>query len=503
MFPVKNLSFPVILSIGLSLSFWIANITCAAANLDGGKTPQRSPLVCLAVPSQNEPQRLKPGDSTDRELAGGGQDSYQLELPAHQFVQVVVEQLGIDVVLAISRTNGSELIRVDRPNSTRGRETISMITSAAGSYRLDVSSLESVTARGQYHLHLNQLRHPLGEDATWIAAEQTVSEGERLRSQSSADSFRKAIEKFNEAEELWRLLKQPYEQAVALYGSGISCTSLSDNQEAIEYLSRALTLFDHDTHGEAITRGAMGWPYMYLGDYDKALDTFSQSFQLYHSEENVRGEGITLYGIGWVHALRGDDQEALANFSASLKRRRDAKDRRGEAITLAGIGKIEARRGNYNQALNSLKQAQNVLGGRDRYAEADILSNLGWIYNALEDERSALDHFQRALPLRQQAGDRIGEATTIFGISTTQRHFGHWQEALTAIESAVNIIESLRARGSNQQLRISYFSSIQDYYDFYIRLLMYLHRLNPSAGYASKALYASERARARGLIDLL
>lgn len=502
MFTPKPLAVILLASIGVIVSLGTLLTPCAQMSV---RPPLRGlltrPLSSGAAP--NEPQRLAPGNSIDRDLGGGGHHSYQLELPSRQFIQIIVEQQGIDVVLTISRLNGAQLTKVDRPNSTRGRETVSIVTPAAGAYLLEISSLESTSAQGRYHLHVNELREPNPDDATWICAEQTVFEGERLRSQATADSFRKAIELFNKAEQLWRLLQQPYEQAVALYGSGISCTSLSDNQQAIEYFNRALALFDHDAHGQAITKGAMGWPYMYLGDHDKALDTFSQAFQLYHAEENVRGEGITLYGIGWVHALRGEDQEALANFSESLKRRRQAKDRRGEAITLAGIGKIEARRGNHTQALDALKQARDVLASRDRYAEADILSNLGWVYSALEDDRSALESFQRALPLREQVGDRTGQATTFFGISTVQRRLGNLQEALPTIESAVSIIEALRARGSSQQLRISYFSSIQDYYDFYIGLLMQLHKHYPSAGYAAKALYVSERARARGLIDLL
>ena len=76
-------------------------------------------------------------------------------------------------------------------------------------------------------------------------------------------------------------------------------------------------------------------------------------------------------------------------------------------------------------------------------------------------------------------------------------------EALAAIEDSVEIVESLRAEGSSHQLRISYFASVQDYYDSYIALLMELHKLEPAAGYSAQALHACERARARGLIDLL
>jgi hypothetical protein len=44
---------------------------------------------------------------------------------------------------------------------------------------------------------------------------------------------------------------------------------------------------------------------------------------------------------------------------------------------------------------------------------------------------------------------------------------------------------------------------VQDYYEFYINLLMQLHKTNPNKGYDAQALHASERARARSLLELL
>src|SRR5258708_2076787 len=70
---------------------------------------------------------LKSGDTLDRELAGGQSHSYRIEVAANQFLHIVVQQQGIDVVLSISDQHGVELSKVDRPNGSRGRETISMI----------------------------------------------------------------------------------------------------------------------------------------------------------------------------------------------------------------------------------------------------------------------------------------------------------------------------------------------------------------------------------------
>ncbi len=51
--------------------------------------------------------------------------------------------------------------------------------------------------------------------------------------------------------------------------------------------------------------------------------------------------------------------------------------------------------------------------------------------------------------------------------------------------------------------RASYFATVQNYYEFYVDLLMQLHKQQPSQGYDALALQASERARARSLLELL
>ncbi|HYX41135.1 MAG TPA: CHAT domain-containing protein, partial [Pyrinomonadaceae bacterium] len=52
-------------------------------------------------------------------------------------------------------------------------------------------------------------------------------------------------------------------------------------------------------------------------------------------------------------------------------------------------------------------------------------------------------------------------------------------------------------------MRASYLASVQDYYEFYIDLLMRLHKQQPGKGYDGAALQASERQRARSLLEIL
>ncbi len=139
----------------------------------------------------------------------------------------------------------------------------------------------------------------------------------------------------------------------------------------------------------------------------------------------------------------------------------------------------------------------------DRAQEAVTLNNIGRVYDALGEKQKALSHYNQSLPLSRAVGDRVQEAVTLGNIALFERNRGNLNSALTQIEAALNIFEDLRTKIDNQQLRASYFATVQGYYKIKIDLLMQLHKTNPSKGYDAQALQTSERARARSLLELL
>src|SRR6185295_11884202 len=71
------------------------------------------------------------------------------------------------------------------------------------------------------------------------------------------------------------------------------------------------------------------------------------------------------------------------------------------------------------------------------------------------------------------------------------------------IEAALEVVERLRNRVASQQLRTMFFASVQQFREFYIDLLMRLHKENPSQHLDALAFDASETGRARSLLELL
>src|SRR5262249_10064907 len=83
---------------------------------------------------------LEPGKSIQRELAGRQQHTYQIWLNADQFLKVIVEQNGVDVIVLVSGPGGKQILKFDSESRPGGQESVSLVAEAAGEYRLIVQS---------------------------------------------------------------------------------------------------------------------------------------------------------------------------------------------------------------------------------------------------------------------------------------------------------------------------------------------------------------------------
>jgi CHAT domain-containing protein/tetratricopeptide (TPR) repeat protein len=316
----------------------------------------------------------------------------------------------------------------------------------------------------------------------------------------------KALEYYNQALPLYKVVGDRGGEATTLNNIGAVYDSLGEKQKALEYYNQALPLTRAvgDRGGEARILNNIGYVYDSLGEKQKALEYYNQALPLRRVVGDRGGEATTLNNIGLVYSSLGEKQKALEYYNQALPLRQVVGDRGGEATTLNNIGAVYDSLGEkqtvleyYNQALPLYK----VVG--DRRGEATTLTNIGLVYDSLGEKQTALEYYNQALPLRRVVGDRRGEATTLTNIGFVQRSQGNLKAALTLMDSSITILEDLRTKIGSQELRASYFATVQNYYQFYIDLLMQLHQQNPSQGYDALAFHASERARARSLLELL
>jgi CHAT domain-containing protein/tetratricopeptide (TPR) repeat protein len=255
---------------------------------------------------------------------------------------------------------------------------------------------------------------------------------------------------------------------------------------------------------ESITLTNIGLVYDDLGEKQKALEFYNQSLPLSRAVGDRYGEAITLTNIGLVYHALGEKQKALEFYNQSLPLSRAVGNRYGEAITLNNIGFVYDDLGEKPKALDFYNQSlplNRAVG--DREDEAITLTNIGRIYDDLGEKQKALEFYNQSLPLSRAVGDRSGEAKTLRNTALVYRDQNRLPEALTQINAAISLIEQLRSNIKDNQLKTSYFATVQDYYQFKIDLLMQLHQQDPTKRYDIQAFETSDQQRARTLRDLL
>src|ERR1044071_6665749 len=65
---------------------------------------------------------LKQGQPVERQIAGGQSHPYSISLSAGQYLKVIVEQKGIDVVVRLFGPGGQKIADMDSPNGSQGPE---------------------------------------------------------------------------------------------------------------------------------------------------------------------------------------------------------------------------------------------------------------------------------------------------------------------------------------------------------------------------------------------
>lgn len=93
-------------------------------------------------------------------LRGGEKHEYAMRISRGEFVQLVVEQQGIDVVVTAFAPDGTKIGEVDSPNGANGPEPVPIAAKVTGNYRIEVRSFEENAKPGQYTVRIAERLTP-------------------------------------------------------------------------------------------------------------------------------------------------------------------------------------------------------------------------------------------------------------------------------------------------------------------------------------------------------
>jgi tetratricopeptide (TPR) repeat protein len=507
-----------------------------------------TPVSCAEhlVPRQQTAatQELSLNAPIERQLQSGETHLYKISLTAGTYMRVLITPRDINIKSKLLAENSSANVGVVYYPNMHGIHFVSLITETSGEYRLEIGLADDKA--GRYEVKLVELRPATEQDKIRSAAENLETEATKLLRTETIQDARQVISKFEEALGHWRTLKDSKSELRVVVYLGANYILIGERQPALEYYNQAIDMARTlgEQYQEANLMLGLAQIYYGLGEHQKALDLSHQARQIYKNLSKKYGEaravvaiGVTLFNMGEIsqalpyfeealpaftsfgdvytesnvlssigrsYVLLGNQQKGIEFYNRAIAVARTSKSVMIEAFSLGYLGQVYFQVGDKQKALDFFEQSLKLCRlSSEARCEGDALKKIGDIAYFLGDEQKALDFLNQSLQLYRSIWEREREIQTLYSLARVNYSLGNLDEAKKQIEEALEFQESLRTKISSQQLRETFFISAQNSFALYLDVLMQLHRKNPAAGYDALALQASERARARSLLDLL
>jgi CHAT domain-containing protein/Tfp pilus assembly protein PilF len=408
------------------------------------------------VGDENDVRPLEPGASVKRELTGGQRHTYQIKLRADQFLKVIIEQQGIDIVAQVSSPDGAMIQEMDSESRPRGQEQASLVAEAAGDYRLIVrpkQAKQDGSAAGSYEIRIDELRAATEDDRALQEAGKLLKEFVKLHGAGKQDEAMPLVERSLEIRE--RILGPDHRDVAAtLHALASTHWNKGEYAKAEPLYQRALTIFERALSPEdpriAITLNSLAALYWNKGDYVKAeplaqraLAVMERAFGREHP--NV---AMVVNSLAIIHSSRGDYAKAEPLFWRALEiwERTLGPENPNVGMALNNLAIIFYDEGEYAKAEPLYQRALAIREktlGRESPEVVAILNNLANVYLDNGEYGKAKPLYERALAIREKAlgPEHPKVAVLLNNLATLYRNKGAYAEAEPLYRRALAIYE--------------------------------------------------------------
>jgi CHAT domain-containing protein/tetratricopeptide (TPR) repeat protein len=314
---------------------------------------------------------------------------------------------------------------------------------------------------------------------------------------------RRGIESLTESLAKAREIQDRDIQASDLINLAFAYEQLQDKQKALQYEQEALELARavKSRDFEATALNNLADTYASFGELDGALRYYQQALAINRKLPDRSIEATALNNVGTAYLKLERFEEARRYFDQALALSRKTKDLEVQTAVLNNQALLALRTKRPARAVELATEGLRLAHGF-RMREALALYALGEAHRETGDLRQSREELDRALALFRERGDQVWEAETNLALARLEVKQHDPAAALPRLETGIGILESVRAQVVNPELRTSLLAYRQSYYELQIDTLMSLQS-GGRDGSAVKALQVSERARARGLLEIL
>ena len=320
---------------------------------------------------ESDVRLLGPRRTVKRKLAGPQSHTYRITLSARQFMNVILDQDGIDVAVQVMGPDGKQIFGFNSESDLRGRECVPLVAEAAGDYRLIVRPFQKTAAAGGYQIRIEEVRAATENDYVQQEAHKLYEKAMKLRDAG----------KYDEATQIFEHVIETYQRI------------LGPNSPKLAAVIHDLAVL-----------------YYYKGDYSKVEPVSQRALAIY---QNTLGPehphvAVSLNMLAVLYLRRGDylSAEQLSQRAVTIKERSLGSEHPSLANYLHTLACIHYNKGDYGKAEILYERAlairENALGPEDQFV-AQSLNNLADLYYNRGEDNKAEQMHQRALTIREKS----------------------------------------------------------------------------------------------------
>lgn len=365
-----------------------------------------------------------------------------------------------------------------------------------GSLQIDLRDFESameLLAENQRYYEASGQPEQAVDTLLWMASCRTRQEADHL-----------ALELYDRAELRAQDLGYLLGQASAASGRGVLHQRAGEFEEALNQYRIVTDLYGKANRPMAV---AATWDnraacLMILGRMEEANAALQAALEIHRQVGNSPGMATTLVQQGWYFALDREPEKAISAYREALVLQEAAGNLAAQSGILDRMGSAWVELKRFGEARSHYLKASSLAEGRtaDRARIWSNLCRLGVLEKSFQHPE---DFCARSLELFAEVQDPGGEAAAAHWGARQRLTEGKLEAALALAERSVGILERLRLEVASPARRSQYFNDRVSYYQTLTRILVGLHSRHPEEAFDALAFEASEKMRARSLLDLL